>query len=443
MPELFVEVCVWWFLSGFLLLIANKLAYHAPQNTALWWSKLGLTLVPFLNLPFVFTQVLTVPEILLLEEFQSAFTQVGSLALTTEHGSLYASEAMIILVLVYLLVLTLKLIRFFKQYRVLHRLCQSAIETQVQDFKVYQLPLNCSPFVAGLLEPKIYVPQKFCDFPQAEQKVLLCHELSHIQNRDHIAVLVWRMITIICWLNPFIRQMEKGFVRAMEYRCDLNTIKKHNIAPVCYARALVNGFKVASTATSNVVTCFTVGQFEAKDNKRRLKLILHPKKSMGALVLGVIIAALFASLTWANTLFDEGIGQDAYGEIRWAYPLADLNVTSPYGHVSRLRNYRRHGGVDFGVPEGTPVTPVADGVVTIADNSTLSSKYGNVILVTHSSGYQSLYAHLDEIRVKPGMKVYKGQTIGLVGATGMATGPHLHLEILNNEQRIDPFTVLD
>ncbi|BDX05607.1 M23/M56 family metallopeptidase [Planctobacterium marinum] len=443
MPEPFVDVIVWCFLSGFLLLIANVLAQHAPQNTVLWWTILFLTLVPFITLPVVFTQVMSIPEVLLLGEFQSAFTQVGTVFPTGDNGALYTSRAMIILVLAYLFVFTLKLTRFCKQYCALCRLCQSATETQRLGFKVYQLPLNCSPFVSGLLRPRIYVPQQFFDFPQTEQQVLLCHELSHIQNRDHISVLVWRLITIVCWFNPFIRKMEKGFVKAMEYRCDLNTIKSHNISPVQYARALLNGFKLASTPSANVVSCFTAGQFDARDNKRRLQLILQPQKSMGALLLSAIIAALFTSLTWANTLFDESIVQETDGEIRWTYPLADLNVTSPYGHVSRLRNYRKHGGVDFGVPEGTPVTPVAEGVVTIADNSTLSSKYGNVILVEHSNGYQSLYAHLNEIRVKPGMKVYKGQTIGSVGATGMATGPHLHLEILNNERRIDLLTVLD
>ena len=90
---------------------------------------------------------------------------------------------------------------------------------------------------------------------------------------------------------------------------------------------------------------------------------------------------------------------------------------------------------------GNPLA-VASGVVTVADNKTLAQGYGNVVLVTHQHGYQSVYAHLDEISVAAGQRIVQGQQLGTVGEAGRVTGPHLHLEALYLQQHIDPLTLM-
>ena len=90
-----------------------------------------------------------------------------------------------------------------------------------------------------------------------------------------------------------------------------------------------------------------------------------------------------------------------------------------------LKTKRRHLGVDFGAPTGTPVRTVGDGKVVFAGRK---GGYGNVIEVQHDSRNRTLYAHLSRIFVKRGQRVERGDNIGAVGTTGLSTGPHLHFE---------------
>lgn len=100
-----------------------------------------------------------------------------------------------------------------------------------------------------------------------------------------------------------------------------------------------------------------------------------------------------------------------------------------------LQQWRAHLGVDYAAPTGTPVRSVGDGVVEFAG---VQNGFGNVVTVKHSESDVSLYAHLNNIDVRPGQKISQGQTIGGVGATGWATGPHLHFEFRVNGVHQDP-----
>ncbi len=95
-----------------------------------------------------------------------------------------------------------------------------------------------------------------------------------------------------------------------------------------------------------------------------------------------------------------------------------------------------HEGVDFAAPIGTKVYCTGNGVVSKAMKSNYG--YGNVIIVDHGYGYQTAYAHLSAFKVRKGQKVKRGQVIGLVGNTGLSTGPHLHYEVRKNNRRVNP-----
>ena len=91
-----------------------------------------------------------------------------------------------------------------------------------------------------------------------------------------------------------------------------------------------------------------------------------------------------------------------------------------------------HGwnAVDIGAPKGTHIYAAADGIVIVArDNGAWNGGYGNYVVIQHSNGTQTLYAHMTKTLVSAGDSVSQGETIGLVGATGEATGPHLHFEV--------------
>jgi murein DD-endopeptidase MepM/ murein hydrolase activator NlpD len=94
-----------------------------------------------------------------------------------------------------------------------------------------------------------------------------------------------------------------------------------------------------------------------------------------------------------------------------------------------LKEYRPHLGIDYGAPTGTPVQTIGDGRVIFAG---MKGGDGNLVKVQHSNGYTTYYMHLSRILVRNGERVEQGQRIGLVGMTGLATGPHLDFRI---EQR--------
>lgn len=105
--------------------------------------------------------------------------------------------------------------------------------------------------------------------------------------------------------------------------------------------------------------------------------------------------------------------------------------TDPFTKVRK-----KHNGMDFSAPTGTPIYAAGDGVVKRADNR--SSGYGNHIRIDHGFGYTSLYAHLYKYNVRRGQKVQRGDLIGFVGSTGRSSGPHLHYEISKDKERINP-----
>jgi murein DD-endopeptidase MepM/ murein hydrolase activator NlpD len=112
-------------------------------------------------------------------------------------------------------------------------------------------------------------------------------------------------------------------------------------------------------------------------------------------------------------------------------PMGHLEISSPYGS----RGGGRHTGVDFRNPKGTPIYVVDDGVVTFA---AYQGSYGNLVRVSHGKGIETWYAHCDKILVSVGTMVRKGDQIATVGATGRATGYHLHFEVRINGVPTNP-----
>ena len=121
---------------------------------------------------------------------------------------------------------------------------------------------------------------------------------------------------------------------------------------------------------------------------------------------------------------------------QWRMPLEGGRVSSFFGAA---RGRRAHGGIDFSVPHNTPVTATGDGTVVASSMGYKGDRqYGNVVVIEHEGGLRSLYAHLNKRSVQVGDTVAAGELIGLSGATGRATGPHLHLEAYQDGARIDP-----
>lgn len=121
-------------------------------------------------------------------------------------------------------------------------------------------------------------------------------------------------------------------------------------------------------------------------------------------------------------------------------PLSFLRVTSRYTMARRhpiFGQVRPHQGIDYGAPYGTPIMAVGDGVVVKAGRA---GGYGNQVVIRHSGGLESMYGHMSRFAkgMRSGKNVRQGQTIGYVGATGTATGPHLDFRIKQRGKFVNP-----
>ncbi len=124
-------------------------------------------------------------------------------------------------------------------------------------------------------------------------------------------------------------------------------------------------------------------------------------------------------------------------------PLQYAKVTSYFGRRFHpiLRTWRQHTGIDYGAPTGTPVSAIADGTITMARRN---GGYGNFVQIRHARGLVSCYGHLSRYGagIRSGRNVRQGQTVGYVGMTGLATGPHLHFEVRQGGKPVNPLKVI-
>ena len=120
----------------------------------------------------------------------------------------------------------------------------------------------------------------------------------------------------------------------------------------------------------------------------------------------------------------------------WPVPYDVARISSAFGEH---RGSSRHKGLDLTAPKGTKVRATADGRVTFAGRS---GDFGRLVIVEHSNGYETRYAHLKSISVNKGKKVKRGAVLGTVGESGNATGPHLHYEVRLQGTPVNPKSYL-
>lgn len=229
------------------------------------------------------------------------------------------------------------------------------------------------------------------------------------------------------------------------------------------AGGVINSSLFAATDASNIPDAVAVqmaelfsGNIDFRRSLRkgdRFSVVYETLEADGEpLSSGRVLSAEFVnnSKTHQAIWFQEaGASKGAYytldGEsMRRAYltsPVEFSRVTSGFKMRMHpiLKTWRAHLGTDFAAPTGTPVRTVGDGVVEF---SGVQNGFGNVVFVKHRNQHVTVYAHLSRIDVRQGQSVEQGQTLGAVGSTGWATGPHLHFEFRVNGQHQDPQTIV-
>lgn len=133
--------------------------------------------------------------------------------------------------------------------------------------------------------------------------------------------------------------------------------------------------------------------------------------------------------------------EDMLSSVPAIQPISNRNlsrVASGYGYRIHpiYKTRKMHWGMDFTAPTGTDIYVTGNGVVKSIKK--LNKGYGRHVIIDHGFGYETLYAHMSEIKVKVGQEVKRGDIIGFVGNTGTSTAPHLHYEVMKDGRKIDP-----
>ena len=301
-----------------------------------------------------------------------------------------------------------------------------------------RLSVSGSPFIAGVLRKAVYVPAALMNTD--DLPAIYIHECRHAARGDLIARPIERTLCAIFWFSPFIRLMQRQLDHWREAACDAEAATALK-DPVGYARALA---RTARMARATQQSPLPVSPFIPPRNKSLSERLSHlldakPKQQPKA---AAFIAGLSALLLAPMALAQVSAGS-AVTLVEFTHPVTKhkiAKVTSAYGERKDpfTKQLRWHNGTDIKGDFGDYVYAPAPGVVVFSDTK---GAYGKTVEIALADGRKLRFAQLKEAHVKLGDKIRAGHKIGNIGASGRATGPHLHFEIWVDDEPVDPQTV--
>jgi murein DD-endopeptidase MepM/ murein hydrolase activator NlpD len=325
---------------------------------------------------------------------------------------------------------------------------------------VLRTDVPISPLLLGARRPCLLLPAHLDTLSTAQQQMIIAHELHHWRVRDPLCLAIAAALQMVFWFNPTLRWMAKQMEWALELSCDQHVLAgrpQHQRKQ--YAASLLQQW---TTTTPIGVAAFNGATIAARIRHMQ-KASLPALSPAAAWFTGGALTALLVAGAMLQPALATNIPPSAGSAPKvtatpgsaaatpapttaspaapsaepWRAPLDKVRVISFYG-VMRSVLPTPHKGIDFAATKGTPVHAVAGGTIISAGHlAENDGRYGNAVIIDHGA-QRSLYAHLNSINVKAGQQVQAGQLIGAVGQTGFATGPHLHLEMRQNGQIVDP-----
>lgn len=245
-----------------------------------------------------------------------------------------------------------------------------------------------------------------------EKPVVLHKKLTSLFDHGHSKALT--MVVGATYLNPVLLTPKEARQELKDFDSKKDVIR---------AIEKVDRAEGDETPTSKVVLCAN----------QELKKIRFERKALDKKLKKCDIdeSSILAEMDMVRALKDS-----LDDSVEFIRPIVG-RVTSPFGERMHPIEHteKKHDGIDFAGATGDPVKCSANGRVIFAG---VQRGYGNIIIVQHSDTLASAYAHLSEIGVEVGEAVAQGQKIGKVGSTGNSTGPHLHFEIRENGEQVNP-----
>jgi len=297
-----------------------------------------------------------------------------------------------------------------------------------------------APFTTGCFRPVIFLPELVLKQPVAVIEAVLAHEMAHVKRLDDVALTMLNLARIMFFFHPVVWWLFRQCESERERACDALVLRQGPLGPASYGKSLlkVMGFPMApvqnvpALSAAAKAAAFRLKSLQDYPGARRRPFL----SGLGLLVLGSVLLPMAdagAQLVPAGT------------DMAWLHPLPSGRTTSDFG----MRRHpftgeeTRHKGVDLSAPRGTWIQAPQDGVVLVAtEHYEKGEAYGTVLVLRHDGEWVTLFSHLGRLAVKQGDKVIRGQRIATVGMTGQTTAPHLHFELWQKREPVDPMTVI-
>lgn len=308
-----------------------------------------------------------------------------------------------------------------------------------RNIDIYITQQNTSPFIMQWFNSYLVISlQALNTLSDSEFKLMLKHELNHLKCGDGRWHLLVQFTLCFFWFNPLMKFIAAQLHWAVEVGCDNAVLKQQPNLRRTYAQAMLKVLRNTATPDANQ----TVAAFSSQQNRSmtmRINHIMNPtakpcKRSVkNSALAGFIMAASAMALSF-HPAVQAHVGNSL---VEMTHPLPQARLTSEFGERNKFHKF--HHGVDLAAGLDTPVLAAASGTVITAKTKLEGfENYGTVVVVDHGNGIKSLYSHLGDLSVDEGDKVYSGQMVGRVGLTGRTTGPHLHFEVLDKGNRVNP-----
>jgi murein DD-endopeptidase MepM/ murein hydrolase activator NlpD len=340
--------------------------------------------------------------------------------------------------LIYLLGVACAAWRWQRGHAMLRSLLQLAQRRRLHGMDVLEVAAPISPMLVGIWRPRLLLPAHLAQFTPEQQQLVIAHELTHARRRDPVLLLLANMLQALLWFNPAARWLAGQLAWAQELGCDRQVLAgRPPRQRQQYAAALVKQLGLQTQPLPGLA--FGGGGMaerllRMRDGQARPPAALRALTALLLCAIGAASLALQPALAWAVAATPASmLAAPATAPALLRNPLDSMRVTGFFGVVRQLTP-QGHRGIDLGARRGTPVHAAADGIASVSEDARL----GKAVRIDHGAGVASLYAHLDRVTLTTGMAVTAGQAIGTVGATGLATGPHLHFEVTRDGRLQDP-----
>ena len=289
--------------------------------------------------------------------------------------------------------------------------------------------------VTGMVRSSLFLNARAVSSPAFEQ--IVRHELAHMKRWDVLKLNSARALAIALWFNPFVFAIEARRRLAAELQCDHLALQAdQDRSARLYARALIEAAR--SNSGSSAVVGFGVAPRKAIE--MRLKSILAPSAKPASRRTSLrIIAAGLGTLALCGVQAAQATS--VFSPPVFTEVILEGRQTSDFGPrvVEGLNVPRFHGGHDIAAPLGTPIRAPAAGTIRYAGDAFRGDgNWGYVVEIDHGGGWTTIYAHLSGSLYGQGDRVEAGQIFATVGNTGLSTGPHLHVEVRENDERRNP-----